>query len=114
MLRVVLAGGMLAMVATGVAGAQQGVIVHRPGIAPGMAVPGAVPPTMVPPPPRVGYTGRWGSKVGGRWWGGVNAPGGWSAYRRPVRGWMLPAYWHAPRFYVSDWSTYGLAQPPQG
>ncbi len=57
---------------------------------------------------------RWGSKVGGRWWGGVNAPGGWHAYRRPVRGWALPVYWNTPRFFVSDWSTYGLAQPQYG
>jgi hypothetical protein len=26
----------------------------------------------------------------------------------------VPAYWNAPRFYVGDWSNYGLAQPPQG
>ena len=57
---------------------------------------------------------RWGSKVGGRWWGGANAPGGWSAYRRPVRGYALPAYWNTPRFYVSNWSTYGLRQPQLG
>lgn len=57
---------------------------------------------------------RWGSKVDGRWWGGVNAPGGWNAYRRPVRGWAVPVYWNTPRFYVSDWSAYGLARPPYG
>jgi Ni/Co efflux regulator RcnB len=57
---------------------------------------------------------RWGSKVGGRWWGGVNAPGGWRAYRRPVRGWALPVYWNTPRFYISDWSVYGLQQPQYG
>ncbi len=26
----------------------------------------------------------------------------------------MPSYWNAPRFYVGDWSTYGLAQPPYG
>ncbi len=57
---------------------------------------------------------RWGSKVGGRWWGGANAPGGWAGYRRPHRGWAVPSYWNAPRFYVGDWSNYGLAQPPYG
>ncbi|RZT54734.1 Ni/Co efflux regulator RcnB [Sphingomonas sp. BK036] len=57
---------------------------------------------------------RWGSKIGGRWWGGANAPGGWAAYRRPNRGWAVPGYWNAPRFYVDDWSTYGLPQPPAG
>ncbi len=57
---------------------------------------------------------RWGSKVGGRWWGGANAPGGWNAYRRPYRGYALPSYWIAPRFYVSDWQAYGLTQPSYG
>jgi Ni/Co efflux regulator RcnB len=57
---------------------------------------------------------RWGSKVGGRWWGGANAPGGWNAYRRPYRGYALPSYWVAPRFFVSDWQTYGLTQPSYG
>lgn len=57
---------------------------------------------------------RWGSKIGGRWWGGANAPGGWAGYRRPHRGWAVPTYWNAPRFYIGDWSTYGLPQPPQG
>jgi len=57
---------------------------------------------------------RWGSKVGGRWWGGANAPGGWNAYRRPYRGYALPSYWIAPRFYVSDWQAYGLTQPAYG
>ena len=57
---------------------------------------------------------RWGSKIGGRWWGGANAPGGWAAYRRPNRGWAVPGYWNSPRFYVNDWSSYNLPQPPQG
>lgn len=57
---------------------------------------------------------RWGSKVGGRWWGGANAPGGWPAYRRPARGVVVPAYWNSPRFAVDDWATYRLAQPPAG
>lgn len=60
------------------------------------------------------HAARWGSRVDGRWWGGANAPGGWGAYRRPVRGYALPTYWIAPRFYINDWSTYGLATPPQG
>lgn len=57
---------------------------------------------------------RWGSKVDGRWWGGANAPGGWDAYRRPYRGYALPAYWTAPRFSVADWQRYGLWQPGDG
>ncbi|HEU0066329.1 MAG TPA: RcnB family protein [Sphingomonas sp.] len=68
-------------------------------------------------PPRSGMPerpSRWGTKVGGRWWGGANAPGGWTAYRRPVRGWAVPPYWNSPRFYVTDWAAYGLAPPPSG
>jgi Ni/Co efflux regulator RcnB len=83
-------------------------------------------PAPMPQPPRVwnGNGGRmpmvhagqprWGSKVGGRWWGGANAPGGWSAYRRPYRGYALRTYWIAPRFYISNWQNYGLAQPLSG
>ena len=58
--------------------------------------------------------GRWGGMVGGRWYGGVHAPGGWQAYRRPFRGWALPTYWTAPSFQIYDWSNYGLGAPPQG
>ncbi len=57
---------------------------------------------------------RWGSRVGGRWWGGANAPGGWRAYRRPVRGMVMPSYWNDPRFGVEDWAVYTLPQPPVG
>lgn len=56
----------------------------------------------------------WGGRVGGRWIGGTRAPGGWSAYHRPVRGWALPGYWLAPSFYVEDWGDYGLGAPPEG
>ncbi|TCP98881.1 glycine zipper 2TM protein [Sphingomonas sp. PP-F2F-A104-K0414] len=71
-------------------------------------------PQAVGPQPAGHRAPRWGSKIGGRWWGGANAPGGWAAYRRPHRGWAVPGYWNAPRFYVNDWSRYGLPQPPQG
>ncbi|HXH16505.1 MAG TPA: RcnB family protein [Sphingomonas sp.] len=57
---------------------------------------------------------RWGDKVGGRWSGGANAPGSLAGYRRPYRGFAVPGYWNAPRFYVGDWATYHLPQPPQG
>lgn len=57
---------------------------------------------------------RWGSRVGGRWWGGANAPGGWRAYRRPVRGMVVPSYWADRRFGVDDWAVYTLPQPPVG
>ncbi|MGN6622313.1 MAG: RcnB family protein [Sphingomonas sp.] len=57
---------------------------------------------------------HWGGGIGGRWIGGARAPGGWSAYRRPVRGWAMPGYWLAPSFYITDWGDYGLSQPPYG
>lgn len=70
----------------------------------------------MPPAPRAPMRAspRWGSQVGGRWWGGVNAPGGWAAYRQPFRGYRVPTYWIAPRFYVTDWSRYGLYAPTSG
>lgn len=57
---------------------------------------------------------RWGGQIGGRWWGGMRAPGGWGAYRRPARGWVLPGYWIAPGWSINDWQAYGLRQPPYG
>ncbi|WP_209308455.1 RcnB family protein [Sphingomonas corticis] len=57
---------------------------------------------------------RWGGRIGGRWWGGVRAPGGWGAYRRPARGYVLPAYWVSPGWSVNNWAGYGLPQPPFG
>ncbi len=104
--KVMIAVGMVAgLTVAGTAQAQR-IVQRAPGATYG--VPGArpVPPTVHAP--------RWGSKVEGRWWGGSNAPGGWRAYRRPTRGYALPTYWNAPRFYINDWSTYGLARPPQG
>ncbi|WP_156361895.1 RcnB family protein [Sphingomonas sp. Leaf343] len=50
----------------------------------------------------------------GRWAGGTNAPGGWTAYRQPYAGWALPRYWVQPGFAVRDWPAYGLAQPQPG
>lgn len=76
------------------------VVVHGP------ARPGPAAPMVRQP--------RWGSKVDGRWWGGVNAPGGYRAYRTPIRGYRLPTYWVAPRFFVTDWRHYGLTQPTGG
>lgn len=65
--------------------------------------------------PRVNLPGpRWGGKVRGRWVGGQYAPGGWAAYRPPVRGWVLPRYWVAPSFFIQDWPVYGLARPQSG
>ena len=71
-------------------------------------------PPMARPMPGGPGGGRWGSQVGGRWWGGVNAPGGYGAYRAPVRGYRLPSYWLAPRFYVNDFDRYGFTAPGEG
>jgi Ni/Co efflux regulator RcnB len=57
---------------------------------------------------------RWGGKINGRWWAGMQAPGGWRSYRRPSRGFVLPGYWLAPGFYISDYAYFGLQPPPLG
>lgn len=57
---------------------------------------------------------RWGGMTGGRWAAGTQAPGGWSAYRRPRRGGSLPAYWMSGSFRIPDFLSFGLAAPPYG
>lgn len=57
---------------------------------------------------------RWGGVVGGRWWGGSRAPGGWNSYRRPSRGWSLPGYWMSSNFGIPDYYSYGLRAPGNG
>ena len=103
---VIAAGATLLM--AGMAGAQApGAPYPQPGM--GMQRP------PLPPAPRAPIASpRWGSQVGGRWWGGANAPGGWGAYRQPYRGYRLPGYWVAPRFHVADWNRYGLYAPTGG
>lgn len=82
------------------------------GPSPGPVVLSAPPP---PPPPAVRAGGQhWGGQVNGRWIGGVQAPGGWNAYRRPARGFRLPSYWIAPSFFIGNFGYYGLATPPYG
>lgn len=61
-----------------------------------------------------GQRSRWGHRVNGYWYAGVQAPGGWQAYRRMKRGRTLPGYWLSPSFYINDWSSFGLASPPAG
>ena len=125
-----IASAVLAAMTAGDASAQR-VIVPGPG-AP-YAMPGtaqtmplqAMPPRTLPAPAMpapmhttasVGHAhgNRWGSKVGGHWWGGMNAPGGWNAYRQPHRGAHMSQYWNSSRFYIGDWADYGLSQPPYG
>ncbi|MGE4323026.1 MAG: RcnB family protein [Sphingobium sp.] len=57
---------------------------------------------------------RWGPRYHGRWHAGWNAPGGWNGYRRPVYGYVLPRYWVSPRYYIGNYSAYGLSAPPYG
>jgi Ni/Co efflux regulator RcnB len=45
------------------------------------------------------------------WSGALNAPGGLSSYRSPVRGFVLPPYWTQPNFYIEDFARYGFAAP---
>lgn len=101
----------------GAADAQR-MVAHGPGAsypAPGMGgQPSAAMRPAMAPRPMAGRQPRWGSKVGGHWYAGMNAPGGWRGYRRPYRGWALPSYWMSPGYVVSDWSSYGLEQPPYG
>ena len=58
--------------------------------------------------------GAHGQVSGGRWWGGSQAHGGWSAYRRPASGFILPGYWMQPRFYIANWGYFGLPAPMAG
>lgn len=65
---------------------------------------------------KVVHTGghRWGGRYNGRWIAGWRAPGGWSAYRPAVRGYVLPGYWVNPSFYIGNYSRYGFSAPPAG
>lgn len=57
---------------------------------------------------------RWGTRIDGRWHAGSEAPGGWSAYRRPAYGSALPSYWMQPDFYIADFGAYELPAPQAG
>ncbi|MCP1470865.1 Ni/Co efflux regulator RcnB [Sphingobium sp. OAS761] len=90
----------------------------------GLALAGAAQPALAGgksgmhmPRPGMGWQQgghRWGPRHSGRWYAGWRAPGGWSAYRRPVRGYILPRYWIAPSFYISNYGAYGLPAPATG
>lgn len=100
---------------------------QRPNWRPGTPRPGGWQPTRphrpgswTPATPRPGHwqqttrPGRWGQRIDGRWYAGWKAPGGWGAYRRPVRGWTLPSYWIGSGFWINDWSSWGLSRPAAG
>lgn len=57
---------------------------------------------------------NWGPRYHGRWIAGWRAPGGWAAYRPPVRGFLLPVYWINPGFYIGNYARYGFAPPAYG
>jgi Ni/Co efflux regulator RcnB len=57
---------------------------------------------------------RWGNKVNGRWFAGYHAPGGWTGYRAPMRGYILPSYWINPGYSISNYGMYGLYAPMTG
>ncbi|MDH4745331.1 RcnB family protein [Sphingomonas sp. CBMAI 2297] len=57
---------------------------------------------------------RWGGMIGGRWYAGAQAPGGWNGYRRLGRGNHLPGYWMGGGFRIPDYLSWGLAAPPYG
>ena len=95
-----IAAAALAMTLAGGAVAQQRPVPHAPGA--GMR------------PGQAWHGQDWGARTGDHWWGGMRAPGGWGAYRRPSRGYVLPSYWVAPGWAITDWRGYGLAQPPAG
>ena len=110
--KIILAASAAVLMTAGAAGAQAPGAPFPPphSMGPGM---GGMQRPPLPHAPQA-RPGRWGSQVGGRWWGGANAPGGWAAYRQPFRGYRVPRYWVAPRFYVTDWNRYGLYQPSGG
>lgn len=49
-----------------------------------------------------------------QWSGGWQAPGGWAAYARPARGFILPDYWVQPAFFIANWSSFALPRPASG
>lgn len=74
----------------------------------------ALPPNATPNFAQNRNRNRWGGMIGGHWYGGMQAPGGWKAYRRLGRGHRLPSYWMSASFGIPDYLSYGLAAPPYG
>jgi Nickel/cobalt transporter regulator len=87
---------------------------HRGG---GGTVPHVMPgvgghhPGVMPP---MGGNHRWGHRMGGRWFAGFYAPGGWGGYRAPFRGYTLPTYWVQPSYRINNFPLYGLYAPQTG
>lgn len=66
------------------------------------------------PGPGMGGNHRWGHRMGGRWFVGWHAPGGWGGYRVPSRGFVLPTYWVNPSYRIVNYTQYGLYAPQTG
>jgi Ni/Co efflux regulator RcnB len=64
--------------------------------------------------PNIGGNHRWGHRIGGRWFAGFHAPGGWNGYRAPFRGFTLPTYWVQPTYRINNFPMYGLYAPQTG
>ena len=126
-MRTLLIAGLGAVLAAPVAAEAQRMVQPGPGATYGM--PGHAPAMrpMAHPAPvvralprrnvvivRRGAAGQRWQMRDGRWIGGLNAPGGFAAYRRPYVGYALPSYWVQPGFAITSWSGYGLAQPAPG
>ncbi len=41
-------------------------------------------------------------------------PGGFGSYIAPNRGFILPAFWTQPSFFIPNYSSYGFSQPGSG
>ena len=74
---------------------------------------GRVHSTTMPHTPR-NITHNWGGRQNGRWTAGLQAPGGWNAYRPATRGYVLPRYWVQPTFFIGNYSRYGFSTPQTG
>jgi Ni/Co efflux regulator RcnB len=95
------------------------------------------PPVAMTPPGGGGQIGNWSSGGGwrggqGRWHQGMpgqwgqwrGQPGNWNAWRgghgrfaghfRPRPGFFMPRFFVSPTFFVSNWWSYGLAEPGAG
>jgi Ni/Co efflux regulator RcnB len=64
--------------------------------------------------PGMGGKHRWGHRMGGRWFAGFYAPGGWGGYRAPFQGFTLPTYWVQPSYRINNYPLYNLYTPQTG
>lgn len=84
----------------------------NPDLAATPPVGAAQPPRPANPAPAASRPGEWVGQ--GRWGHRANWGGYRGAYGRPQRGYRLPRYYVAPRFFIPDWRGYGLSDPGYG